>query len=289
MNWFLFSLAGAACLAVTGVIDKLMLDKYARSPVAYLVALIILQQIFAVGIFAFAGSGFIYPQSLFALAAGGIQVILWASYLHALQVEEASRIAAMVFVYPVFVFLGGFFFFSETLAPGDYIGGLLLLSSALLISYRPTVRGAIISPGLKYMIYFWISAAIYALAAKYLLSFMSEWHLIMWSSLGNLAMVLPLVGIEKIREESFRYFLAGPKLFSALLANEIFDFLGRSAFIFAYALGSAALVSSVAALQPFITLTYIASLSIFMPGVLKEELDSRALALKIIAIILIIL
>jgi len=62
----------------------------------------------------------------------------------------------------------------------------------------------------------------------------------------------------------------------------------KSSFVFGYALGSVALVSSVAALQPFITLIYVILLGIFMPGILKEELDSRTLALKISALFLIV-
>lgn len=290
MDWFFFSLIGASSLAVTGIIDKFIISKYVRSPLAYLAALVILQQIFAIGIIAFSGFGFVYPQSLYALAAGGLQMILWASYLRALQVEETSRVAAMVYVFPIFVFLGAFIFLGEMLAWKDYIGGSLLVLSALLVSYKPDESGpAIVSPALKYMAVFWIFTAAYAIASKYLLGFMDEWHLIMWSSLGNLIVVLPMLAFREIRVEATRYIWGGPFLLSALLADEVFDFVGRGAFIFGYALGSVALVSSVAALQPFVTLIYVIILGIFIPGALKEELSPRTLAFKIAAIVLIII
>ena len=76
-------------------------------------------------------------------------------------------------------------------------------------------------------------------------------------SLGSMLAVLPLLGVEEIRKEAITYFRSGPFLFCALMADEVFDFLGRGAFIFAYSVGSVALVSSVSALQPFITLFYI--------------------------------
>lgn len=66
-------------------------------------------------------------------------------------------------------------------------------------------------------------------------------------------MILQFLGIKRIRDEAFGYLQGGMFLISALVADEIFDFLGREALIFAYALGSVALVSSVAALQPFLT------------------------------------
>lgn len=217
-------------------------------------------------------------------------MVLWAAYLGALKVEETSRVAALVYVFPIFVFLGAFFFLGETLTEKEYAGGVLLILSALLISYRPAQMGspAIFSPALKYMAIFWVFTAAYALASKFLLAFMDEWHLILWSSLGSLLAVLPLLGVKEIRKEAVTYFRGGPFLFCALMADEVFDFLGRGAFIFAYSVGSVALVSSVSALQPFITLIYVILLSLFVPGILQEELDRKTIVLKTGAIILIV-
>ena len=84
------------------------------------------------------------------------------------------------------------------------------------------------------------------------------------------------------------YFRSGPRLISILFLNELFDFLGRGSLIFAYALGSVALVSSVSALQPFITLIYVLILGFFLPGMLVEDSDGRTIALKIGATVLIV-
>jgi uncharacterized membrane protein len=290
VDWLFLSLVGASALAVTGIIDKFILGRYVRDPLAYLAALVIMQQLLIVAIPAYLGWGYIFPQSIYALAAGCCQVVLWAAYLLALQQEETSRVAALVYVFPVFVFLGAFLFLGETLAAKDYAGGVLLVCSALLVSYRPAQGGgpAIFSPALNYMAVFWVFTAAYALAAKYLLAFMNEWHLILWSSLGSLLAVLPLLGHEPVRREFAAYFRGGPFLLLALLADELFDFLGRGAFIFAYAAGSVALVSSVAALQPFITLVYVILLGLVVPGILQEELDRKTMAQKAAAILLIV-
>ena len=277
-------------MAVTGVIDKFIMGKYVRNPLVYLVALVVLQQVFVVPILVYAGWGFVYPQSIYAMGAGFAQVILWAAYLRALQIEETSRVAALVYVFPVFVFLGAFVFLGETLTAKDYAGGFLLVSSAFLVSYRPAKKGenVVFSPALKYMAVFWVFTASYALAAKYLLTFMNEWHLILWTSLGGFMMVLPLLGKFEIRKEVSEYLRISPYIFSVLLADELFDFLGRSAFIFAYSLGSVALVSSVSALQPFITLFYVVLLGLFVPGIMPEEMGRKTIALKIAAIFLIV-
>ncbi len=294
MDWFSFSIAGAACLAVTGVIDKFYLGRYVRNSLAYLFVLVVIQQIFLLPILAYAGLVFIYPHSLYALSTGLLQVILWAAYLSALKVEEASRIAGQVYVFPVFVFLGEFFILGETLRPSDYAGGALLLLAGLLICYRPAsnpgsrVKRGRISPALKYMVVFWIFAAAYSLASKHLLDYVIEWHLIVWSSLGSLIAVCALLVNRELRREARSYFRSSPARLSILFLNELFDFLGRGAFIFAYALGSVALVSSVSALQPFITLVYVLILGVLVPGALVEEMDRRAAGMKIAAAGLII-
>jgi len=93
VDWFAFSIAGAACLAVTGIIDKFYLGRYVRNTLAYLFVLVVIQQVFLLPVLAYAGLEFVYPQSLYALSIGVVQVILWAAYLRALKVEETSRIA----------------------------------------------------------------------------------------------------------------------------------------------------------------------------------------------------
>lgn len=289
MDWLALSLIGAAAFAATGIIDKLFLGRFVREPLAYLAALVIMQQVLVLAIPFYLGWGWVYPQTLYALATGGFQVILWTAYLRALQQEETSRIAALVYVFPVFVFLGSFLFLGESLQAEDYAGGALLVCGAALVSYRSGVQASqSISPALKYMAVFWIFSASYALAAKYLLGFMTEWHLLLWSSLGSFLAILPVLWPERMRREWKAYFQGGAFIVLALLANEILDLLGRAAFIFAYGQGSVSLVSSLAALQPFITLLYLLLLGRFHPGLLSEKMDRRSLAMKAAAFLLIV-
>lgn len=292
MDWFIFALASAASFAVAVLVDKLLLSCCTRSSVAYLVALIIFQQVFVVLVAAFAGAGFTYPVSFYAMAAGAAQAAMYISYMRALQIEEATRVTSLIFVYPVFVFLGSALLLGEVLSPRHYLGGILLVISALLVSYRQSPgRSIAFSPAIKYLFFFWIFASAYATGIKYLLSFMDEWHLFIWSSLGTLLAVLPFLINNDIRAEAFGFFKisVNPFLLWAILLEEIFDFLGRLLSIFAFALGPVALVSAVGALQPSIMLVYILALSLFMPGLLEEEVDMRTLSPKVAAGVLVVI
>jgi drug/metabolite transporter (DMT)-like permease len=287
MDWLFFALLSTGSFAATVIIDKLLLSHYVRNATAYLIALIMVQQIFAAMVFAAVGASFKYPISIYGMLIGAAQAAMYMAYIRALQIEEATRVTSLIFVYPIFVFVGAALL-GETLTSKDYAGGLLLVLSALLISYKPRGRRALIlSPALKHLVLFWLFSAIYVIGVKYLLSFMDEWHLFIWSSIGTLLSVLPLMAERKIRDEIAGYMKTGSLYIGAIVFEEVFDFLGRISLIFALFLGPVALVSAVGALQPAVTLVYVLALSIFVPGLLDEELDRRTLTLKFIAGILV--
>lgn len=287
MNWLVFALIGTASLAATGILDKFILSRYIRDPAAYLVSLIVVQQLFALIILTVKGALFIYPASLLAMAAGSFQVVLWVSYLRALAVEEVSMVMPLVFIYPLFVFGGAALFLGEDLTPASYAGALMLVLSAVFVSYKPSKNPFVLSPAVKYLFFFWIFVALYAVTVKYLLSYMDEWHLYFWTSVGNLIFCTPLLLNRGVRIETQNLLRKGPRVLGAILLQEVFDFLGRIGFIFAYALGSVSLVSSVNALQPLIVLIYVIILSLFMPGILREEINKETLVLKFAAVLLV--
>jgi hypothetical protein len=107
MSWLALACFSSAGFSAAVLVDKFLLGCCIRNSSAYLLALVLFQQIFVIFGAAFLGLGFVYPYFLYALAVGAAQAALYAAYLRALTVEEASRGPSLIFVYPVFVFLGG--------------------------------------------------------------------------------------------------------------------------------------------------------------------------------------
>jgi uncharacterized membrane protein len=291
MSWFDLALLSTAAFSAAVLVDKILLSCCIRSSTAYLLALVLLQQIFVVLAAAFAGWGFEYPYSLYGLLLGVVQAILYAAYLRALKVEEASRVTSLIFVYPVFVFLGSALLLGEVLSPRHYAGGLIIVASALLVSHRLSGRSLAFlpafSPALKPLFIFWLCSAIYAIGIKYLSAFIDGWHIFIWSSLGMLFALLPLLAEGSLRAEALEFFRTGPGLLVAIALEEIFDLMGRLLSIFAFASGPVALVSAVGALQPTITLAFILIIGLFMPGPLAEEADKMTLAVKLLAALMV--
>jgi hypothetical protein len=116
---------------------------------------------------------------------------------------------------------------------------------------------------------------------------MNEWNFFAWSSVGNLIMVAPLLTDKGVRRDTLNFFGNHTSAIGALLSEETFHFLGVICSISAYALGSVSLVTTVGALQPFMTLISVVALSQIKPGLLNEELNSSTLVQKFMSVVLV--
>ena len=292
------------------MLDKLLLSSYTDDSNAYIVCQVLASQLFTIPVFLIVGANFVYPQSLIALLFGSLQVFPSFFYMKALKVEETSKVTALEYVYPLFVLIGSVLLLGEVLELKHCAGGLLLLVGTLLISYtkngsdhndlysnlsnnnslniKPFLRA--LSPAIKPFLSYWILTAAYYLSLKYLLISIDGWNLYIWSSLGSLMVVLPLMGIRSIRSEVKSIFSQGSLAVGTLISGETFQFLGIIFTIFAYAIGSVTLVSSVGALQPIMTVLIILVLGILMPKMVKamnEKTDWGSLKQKGISFIVV--
>jgi drug/metabolite transporter (DMT)-like permease len=306
LEWLILAFLGTVFFSGAGVLDKLLLSKCTNDSKAYIVCQVLAQQLFTIPVILIEGPKFMYPESLIAMLFGCLQIFPAFFYMKAMQTEEASKVSAMEYVYPVFVFIGSVFLFGEVLDLKCCAGGLLLIVGTLLLSYKKNairsgsnIRGpkiltnlVALSPAIKPFMSYWILTAIYYLSLKYLLVSMDEWHLYTWSSLGGLMVVLPLLSKQSIRSEVTDFFAGGGVAVGALISEEIFQFLGLIFSMFAYAIGSVTLVSSVGALQPILTVLLILGLGVLAPKLAKEmneRTDRRALVQKGISFLVVMI
>lgn len=306
LEWFAFAFLGMTFYSVAGLLDKYLLSSYAYDSNAYIVCQVLASQLFTIPVFLIAGANFVYPQSLLALLFGSLQILPCYYYMKALKIEEISKVSALEYAYPLFVFIGSALLLGEVLEIKHCAGGLMILVGTLLISYNknssdkfdlysngfidnglisnPFVRFiSNLSPAIRPFISYWVLTAAYYLSMKYLLISIDEWNLYVWSSLGSLVAVLPLIGIPSIRSEVKGFFTKSGFAVGALISEETFQFLGIIFSIFAYAVGSVSLVSSVGALQPIMTVLIIVGLGILTPklaNVIDEKTDWCSLKQK---------
>jgi len=289
MTWLILALLSTVFFSVSGLLDKFILSKQSLDPKSYIICQICVGQLFIIPVFVFAGVKFTYPVSVFAILLGCFQVIPSIYYMKAMQKEEVSRVAALEYMYIIFVFLGAAVFLGETLTLKNYIGGLLLITGIVLVSYRFKGSGSLpgLSPAIKQFCIFWAFTAFYYLALKYCLASMNEWNLFAWSTMGNSIMIAPLLADKRVRRDTLNFFRNRTTAIGALLSEETFHSLGVICSIYAIALGSVSMVTTVGALQPFMTLISVVALSQFKPSLIIEEINSSALAQKFMSVVLV--
>ena len=289
MSWIFLSLAGCASFAATGILDKVLISRHIEDSLAYLVAIMLVQQLFSIFVVLWKGCIVEYPWTFLALIVGSLEGLMVISYVMALEVEEVSRVTAQIFVYPLFVFPAAAALFGERLTVASCAGGLLLIASAALASYRPSKGGRIFrSPAFPYLLAFWATATICSLSSKYLLLFMDEWQMVIWTSIGGISIV-PFLLIDSCRRcEVRKIFEQGRAVKLAVLLEEMLDFIGRASSIFATNMGSIALVTSIYALQPLMVLFMVASLSRLRPSAMDEEVKGAAMGMKVCAVLLMV-
>jgi uncharacterized membrane protein len=289
VSWIILALISTVFFSASGLLDKFILNAHSLNSKSYIICQILVSQLFVIPIFIFAGIEFIYPISIFAILLGSFQVLPAIYYMRAMQNEEVSRVTALEYLYIIFVFLGAAVLLGETLTLKHYIGGLLLTVSVILVSYRFKGSGSLpgLSPAVKQFYIYWAFTAFYYLALKYFLASMNEWNFFAWSSVGNLIMVAPLLTDKGVRRDTLNFFENHTSAIGALLSEETFHFFGVICSISAFALGSVSLVTTVGALQPFMTLISVLALSQLKPGLLNEELNSSTLVQKFMSVVLV--
>ena len=276
MNWLIFSLIGTVFFSASGVVEKFILSSYTENSKALLVCQVLVSQIFTIPVFIIIGPNFVFPVSVFALIAGSLQILPTIFYLKALQIEEVSKVTALENIYPIFIFIGSLILLGEKLEPRACVGCLLLLIGSFLISFQRNSPIGVasfqtLSPAIKPFILYWILTTLYYLSMKYILISTDEWHFYIWSSLGSLVAIIPLLGIQSIRYETKKFFEKGNFVVLTLIFAETLVFLGIIFSIFAYSIGSVTLVSSVGALQPILTLMLVLVMSIIYTGIGKKN------------------
>ena len=306
MDWLILAFLGTIFFSGAGVLDKLLLSNCTNDFTAYIVCQTLIQQLFIIPVLLFAEIDFTYPGSLIALLFGCMQIFPTFFYMKALQAEEVSKVSALECVYPVFIFMGSIILFGEMLDLKCCAGGAMLILGTFILSYKrggslhntdsryaKMLKGITsVSPTIKLFMAYWILTAIYYLALKYLLNSMDEWNFHVWSSIGTLLVIMPLMSRQSIRTEVKNIFGRGSFSVAALISEEALQFLGQIFSLFAYAIGSVTLVSSVGALQPVLTVILIMTLGVLAPKLargLNERTDRESLAQKGVAFLVVLI
>lgn len=288
--WFFYILSALGIWGFNTVVDKIVLTRHLNS-FSYLVAYIPAKMAYLVAILLVIPINFNSSAFYLTFIAGMIGILGYYAYAFAMKREEASRIAALTSLYPLFVAVLAAVFINEIFSPIAYVGIALMIFGTALISYKRTKF-------YKFVPISVIAIAVLANAfwgteqtmSKISLFSFNVWEFMAVYLMGNLFMTVPSFIIPHFRKNVVSELKGLDRNTVVLIAiSTSVWFWGIVLFFYAASIGPITLVSTLSIVAPFVALLFTIIVTRLWPHLLKEEIDRKTVALKLLAVVLIFL
>lgn len=287
MDWFLLALTAPILWALKNIADKIIYSKYRMSAMTSLIMtrlmsipfIIIFLFFIKVGIDEFALIGILYG----VIHTAGAQL-----FNKAMVKEDVSKVTSLFYTNPIFTALFATIFLGEILTAGKYAGIVLLVLSAVMLSYRNHAGKTMLSSSLLLIFSSTIIWSALNVFLKWITNFSSVYSFVFWTFIGSIitALLLLLAGIPK------KEFKENIKRFDGFawkveIAGNIVYWIGTAIFFIAISALQVSLIGAIPSLQPFFVLIFVLLMGVFLPKILKEENSKKSVLLKFLAVILI--
>jgi len=288
--WFPYVLISTILFGFTTIVDKLMLEKRLSS-FSYYVSFAPPAFAFSIGVLLSLPTNLLSAPSLIALLAGLISAGGYFVYVVSIRREEASRIAALTSLAPAFIAALAFFFINEIFPAKSYVGIVLMIMGSALISYkRKHVRKIIPTSLILVLILTNFMYSVDQTLSKISLNHLFFWSFLAMFMLGRFAPAIPGLAIPSLRKRLVLEIKRLGRNLSLILATDsIIWSVAIVLFFYSASLGPITLVSTTQLIAPLFTLLFAVMITKYIPRILEEEIDRKTVALKLLAILLIIL
>lgn len=283
--WVLYSLLASVSIAVVSVIDKSVLSNWMADARGSFFVFSVIETLSGVAALLILGVPSLPPLLLaFSLASGAALSFSTLCYFRAIQVEEVSRVVPLYSLSPLFVAVFAALFLGEVFPPAKYLGVLLIVLGALLLSLK-RLRGFRFGKGMAWMLLSILLVSMGAVASKYVLDTVDPWTLFAYGKLGTFFAGAPFAASGyRAFASAFRKYGSRVVVFTGL--SEGITSITTIFFLYAGSTGYITLVNALVGTQPFFLLLFTAILTRYWPKVIREELDGKLLARKLVAIAL---
>jgi len=282
MNWALLSLAAAFVWAIVSIIDKHLLTKWLKHPIIPTLSIGVAGGVL-VPFLHFFGKMPALPVNHWLLFFFSSALFFGAAllYFKAIKIEEISRVIPLFYISPLFISILAAIFLGEIFTPIKYVGILLIVGGAILISLRKELKITI-----SKAFWFMIVAAIFIAASitmtKYLLNYWNYWTVFAYYRLCYFILILPFIftSLPKLKETVSE---KGARALGFVFLNSLLNLVGMLLITIATAIGFVTLVNTISSVQPFFVIVMTVLLSYFAPRFFKEGISRKTVAFKFLA------
>ena len=290
MPWYLFALVTPTLYSVSTYIDKFLLEKRIREPLAVTALSGILSGLLGVCIATVTGWKAIGGSGIWILLGSGLLLVLYLiPYYEAMKREETSRVIPLFGFVPVFTLIMSSIFLHEGMGFKQMIGMLIVVAGGFLLSVK-RVEGGIFRP--RAALWFMVVSSILYGIVNILFRFVVHgatvnfWSVLAYEYIGKGIGGFLLLFIPQIRKSVARQFQMIKKSVGIVIVNDAINVTAETSEAFALTLATVPLVNIVGAIQPFMTLAVGVVLTVFLPHIIKEDIGKTAILHKLVSIAL---
>ncbi len=291
MSWINTALLSAAIFGAVNIIDSHLLSK--RMPGLRVFLLPVGSIALTYGLVLF----YLFPLPerigtetlLLAIASGMLRTASIIIMLYTLKKEEVSRIVPVVYIYPIFVAIMAVPLLGERLYSLEWLAIIIVVVGAVTISFGQSPSGSTTWLGKTFLLLFGSSLllAIADVTSKYVLAYISFWNLF-WLSAFCMSGTFLLISM---RPHILKQLINMKQRNSAIVLltfNELLVPVAIALSLWSIERGPVSLVSTIISSRPIFVLTYAFILNRVSPMFLEWQPGRRMLALRFIAITMII-
>jgi uncharacterized membrane protein len=288
MVWILLTFAAVLLWTLINISDKFVIDKWVKEPLIPMIIYCLLGIFFTaiVAICHLLGP-ITNTNIILSLISGGFYFLMGYYYFKAVLIEEISRLVPLFYLSSLLIAIFAAIFLGEVLSITKYLGILLLILGATIISVKK-LEAPKLDKGTFYMILSATFLASYMLINKFVLDHTGYWTVFSWNRIGSFIFVLPILVIYR---KKIIHSAKGLKLPAYLMMclNETVNIAGIILITIATSIGLVTVISGLSAIQPLFVFFFTIILSLAFPHIIKEEINKKIITQKSIAIIAVII
>ncbi len=289
MPWYFFAAATPTLYGITNYIDKFLIDKKIKDPVAIAAFVSVISGIFGTVLLAFNHFTFIGIVSTSLLILAGLLLTGYLiPYYAALRSDETSRVAPLFQFIPMFSLILSSIFLKETLGIKQIVGLLLVVTAGFLLSANK-IEAKIFKPRKSFWLML-LSTFMYGSIGILLRSVSvntSYWVILSYEYIGAGIAGLLLLANPKIMANLKSQTTQIKSSIGIISLNNIITILAQMSETYAFTLVAVPLVNVIGAIHPFVVLLFGFILTAWYPHIVKEDVRKSVLMHKALSIAII--
>lgn len=292
MLWIILALGAHFLWAIVNLGDKYIMSKKITNPLVYFFWFWLVGCI--IGLLLAPWIGFYVPSAKYlilifitslAYALGGLP------YLMAMKIEEPTRINVWWNLIPIFTLIGEWFILHQGLSQMQLVAFVILIIGAFVASIHAGEKKFAVSRAALLMILSCAAYSVYVMIFDYVLLSVPFAVAFVWLVIFMFFCSLFSFFSKRVRTDWLASvkLLRGRALFLTVLIISILDFGGIFLNVWALSLGHPALVFAFEGSQVLMVFLLATLITKYAPHIIKEKLDWKNVALKLAAIVIMVL